>query len=60
MKTHTSRWFGWTYAVIDPGSYLWRSPAGHAWLVDHRGTRDLDAGRVIDDHDRVDPDPPPD
>jgi hypothetical protein len=27
--------------VLDPGSYLWTSPAGYQYLVDHRGTRPL-------------------
>jgi hypothetical protein len=37
MKTHA----GWTYTMIEPGSYLWRSPHGHTYLRDHTGTTDL-------------------
>lgn len=34
LKTHG----GWTYTVIDPGAYAWRSPHGLTYLRDHRGT----------------------
>jgi hypothetical protein len=37
MKTHG----GWTYSMIQPGVFLWRSPHGHTWLRDHTGTTDL-------------------
>jgi hypothetical protein len=37
-KTHAA----WGYTVLDAGSYLWTSPHGHQYLVDHRGTRTLD------------------
>ena len=48
LKTHTNQLTGWNYTIVDTGTYLWRSPNGHAWLVDHRGTRDLDPGRALD------------
>ena len=37
MKTHG----GWTYAMVAPGVYRWRSPHGHTWLRDPTGTTDL-------------------
>jgi 5-methylcytosine-specific restriction endonuclease McrA len=37
LKTHGS----WTYTMLEPGSYLWRSPHGHTWLRDRTGTTDL-------------------
>jgi hypothetical protein len=37
MKTHG----GWTYTMVEPGVFLWRSPHGHTWLRDHAGTTDL-------------------
>jgi hypothetical protein len=37
LKTHG----GWTYTMLTPGSYLWRSPHGHTWLRDTTGTTDL-------------------
>jgi hypothetical protein len=37
MKTHG----GWTYSMIEPGVFLWRSPHGYADLRDHTGTTDL-------------------
>jgi hypothetical protein len=40
LKTHG----GWTYTVIRPGTYLWRSPRGHLWLRDPSGTTDLGPG----------------
>jgi len=43
-KTHSE----WRYVVIDPGVYLWLSPNGRHWLVDHRGTRSLDPTRRLD------------
>ncbi len=33
---------GWTYTMPEPGIYLWRSPAGRRYLVDHTGTASLD------------------
>ena len=40
-KTHG----GWTYQVLEPGSYLWRSPHGLALLRDHTGTLDVSRDR---------------
>jgi hypothetical protein len=37
MKTHG----GWTYTMLEPGVFLWRSPHGHTGLRDHTGTTDL-------------------
>ncbi len=37
IKTHG----GWAYTVLEPGSYLWRSPHGHQFLRDHTGTLDV-------------------
>jgi hypothetical protein len=37
LKTHG----GWTYTMIRPGAFLWRSPYGHTWLRDQTGTTDL-------------------
>jgi hypothetical protein len=37
LKTHG----GWTYSMVEPGTYLWRSPYGHTWLRDQSGTTDL-------------------
>ncbi|MEG3093505.1 hypothetical protein U1703_18860, partial [Sphingomonas sp. PB1R3] len=38
FKTHG----GWTYDVLDRGTYLWHSPNGHLYLRDHTGTVALD------------------
>lgn len=45
LKTHHG---GWTVTVLEPGTYLWRSPHGHHYLRDHTGTRDTT-------HDRAGP-----
>src|SRR3954451_2588773 len=37
MKTHR----GWTYTMVEPGVFLWRSPHGLAWVRDRAGTTDL-------------------
>jgi hypothetical protein len=37
LKTHG----GWSYAMPEPGIYLWRSPLGQRFLVDHTGTTHL-------------------
>ena len=37
LKTHG----GWTYTMSEPGIYLWRSPRGRRYLVDHTGTAAL-------------------
>ncbi|HSE07649.1 MAG TPA: DUF222 domain-containing protein [Nocardioidaceae bacterium] len=39
LKTHG----GWSYSMPEPGIYLWRSPLGRRYLVDHTGTRALSA-----------------
>jgi hypothetical protein len=38
LKTHA---IGWTYTVLDPGTYLWSSPHGYQFLRDHHGTSDV-------------------
>lgn len=43
LKTHDHRGAGWAYTPLEPGSYLWRSPLGLAFLRDHTGTRDVTA-----------------
>ncbi|QYJ05535.1 HNH endonuclease [Nocardioides panacisoli] len=45
-KTHST----WGYTVLDPGQYLWTSPHGHQFLVDHHGTRTLEHGLDRLDH----------
>lgn len=37
LKTH----YAWTYSMIEPGVFLWRSPHGYTFLRDHEGTQDL-------------------
>jgi len=37
VKTFSS----WTYTMLEPGVYLWRSPHGYTFLKDRNGTRDL-------------------
>ncbi|MGZ4476696.1 MAG: DUF222 domain-containing protein [Nocardioides sp.] len=39
FKTHG----GWKVTMPEPGLYLWRSPRGRRYLVDHTGTTALDA-----------------
>jgi hypothetical protein len=41
---------GWSYTVVEPGTYLWRSPHGYTWVRDQRGTVDVTPAPV---------DPPP-
>ncbi|WP_183100054.1 HNH endonuclease signature motif containing protein [Nocardioides pelophilus] len=54
-RHHRAKTFGyWRYVIIQPGTYLWSSPHGQHWLVDHTGTRVLDPPRPVD----PDPDPP--
>jgi hypothetical protein len=50
LKTHG----GWTYTILEPGSYLWRSPHGYHYLRDHTGTHDVSRDR------HPPPAPPPD
>ena len=49
MKTHT----GWTYTMIEPGTYLWQGPHGHTWLRDHTGTTDLTPATADPPHRRT-------
>ncbi|MGZ5399791.1 MAG: hypothetical protein ACXWDM_07235, partial [Nocardioides sp.] len=37
LKTHA----GWSYTILEPGSYLWSSPHGYQYLRDHTGTLDV-------------------
>ncbi|MCW2754097.1 MAG: endonuclease [Marmoricola sp.] len=32
---------GWSYTMIEPGTFLWRSPYGYHYLRDQTGTTDL-------------------
>jgi len=36
---------GWTYTMLAPGEYLWRSPHGFHFLRDHTGTVDVTRDR---------------
>ncbi|MDQ6526578.1 HNH endonuclease signature motif containing protein [Nocardioides sp. LHD-245] len=36
-KTHST----WRYDIVMPGSYVWTSPTGHRFRVDHRGTHPI-------------------
>ena len=46
---HRAKTFGgWSYVVIEPGVYLWRSPLGYQFLKDATGTLD-----VTPDKDRL-------
>jgi len=40
LKTHTT----WSYTMLEPGTYLWRSPHGYQYLRDHEGTLDVSTG----------------
>ncbi|WP_183097994.1 HNH endonuclease signature motif containing protein [Nocardioides pelophilus] len=56
-RHHRAKTFGyWRYVIVQPGTYLWSSPHGQHWLVDHTGTRVLDPPRPVDPE--PDPDPP--
>ena len=37
LKTHG----GWTYTILEPGTYLWSSPHRYQYLRDHTGTLDV-------------------
>ena len=37
LKTHS----GWSYTVLEPGSFLWSSPYGYQFLRNHEGTLDV-------------------
>ena len=41
LKTHG----GWSYTILEPGTYLWSSPHGDQFLRDHEGTLDVTADR---------------
>jgi hypothetical protein len=43
LKTHG----GWTYTILEPGSYLWSSPQRCQYLRDHTGTLDVTSDRRI-------------
>ena len=49
LKTHG----GWTYTILEPGTYLWSSPHRYQYLRDHTGTLDVTRNRRS-------PAPPPD
>jgi hypothetical protein len=51
LKTHG----GWTYQILEPGSYLWTSPHDYHYLRDHTGTLDV----TRDKHRRPPPAHPP-
>jgi hypothetical protein len=41
-RHHRLKTFGnWAYTQIEPGTFLWRSPHGHRWLVTPSGTQSL-------------------
>ena len=42
LKTHRR----WRYTTIEPGVYLWTSPAGRSYLRDQTGTEDLAADAI--------------
>jgi hypothetical protein len=37
LKTHG----GWSYTLVEPGTFLWSSPHGYTYLRDHAGTEDI-------------------
>jgi hypothetical protein len=38
-RHHRHKTFGgWTYWMVEPGMYLWRSPLGHVYVRDRTGT----------------------
>jgi hypothetical protein len=46
LKTHG----GWSYRLLSPGSYLWRSPHGYTYLRDHHGSIDVTPDRSPPDN----------
>jgi hypothetical protein len=52
LKTHG----GWSYTIVEPGTYLWTSSHRYQYLRDHTGTLDVSHDR----HRCRPPDPPPD
>jgi hypothetical protein len=55
LKTHG----GWSYTVLEPGTYLWSSPHRYTYLRDHTGTEDL-TDLPVEPPDSADPTRPPD
>jgi len=51
LKTHG----GWSYVMPEPGIYLWRSPMGQRYLVDHTGTTNLTTPTAPPDPAEADP-----
>ncbi len=48
-RHHRAKTFSeWRYVIVEPGTYLWISPNGRHWLVDHHGTRALDPPKRLD------------
>jgi Domain of unknown function (DUF222) len=41
LKTHG----GWTYTILEPGTYLWTSPHRYQYLRDQEGTLDVSSDR---------------
>ncbi len=41
LKTHG----GWTYTILEPGTYLWSSPHRYQYLRNHEGTLDVTSKR---------------
>ncbi len=46
LKTHGR----WRYLVLKPGMFLWTSPHGYQYLVDHDGTTDVSTDRSRHGH----------
>ncbi|MCR1786444.1 HNH endonuclease [Nocardioides carbamazepini] len=44
-KTHSA----WVYDIVMPGSYVWTSPAGFRFRVDHHGTHPIHPGHPPDE-----------
>ncbi len=53
LKTHHS---GWTYTVLEPGTYLWTSPHGYQFLRNHEGSTDVSRDVPADPTRRTPPD----
>jgi len=51
---------GWTYTMLAPGEYLWRSPHGFQFLRDHTGTLDVSRDVTRDRRSGRDGEPAPD
>ncbi len=46
LKTHGR----WRYLALKPGMFLWTSPHGYHYLVDHHGTTDVSTDRSRHGH----------